>query len=80
MMANIIIINLDWIRFAPNQWPVKKIPMELPWDKIENIQGFCGEDVLMDVSSVLEDLEKFKKVLLQIKKNTDRLDGKLITE
>ncbi len=81
MMANIIITNIDWLMYPGGKptWPIKKIPMELPWNKIEDIQGFCGENILIDISYVLKDLEKFKNTLLAIKAGTDRLDGEILS-
>ena len=82
MIADILLTNMDWLMYPIGKeprWPIKKIPIKLPWDRIEDIQGFCGENVLMDISYVLKDLEKFKNTLIAIKASTDRLGGKMLS-
>lgn len=53
-----------------------RINVDLPWDRIENAMGFCSEYVLVDITGVLDEIERFKDALRSIKDTHDYIAGK----
>lgn len=55
-----------------------RIGVPLPWDELERAMGFCGHDVLVDITGVLEEIRRFEKALWEIKNVTDTMDGEAL--
>ncbi len=52
-----------------------RIGVDLPWDRLEDAMGFFSENVLVDITGVLEEIERFKDALRGIKDTQDCING-----
>jgi len=52
-----------------------RVEIDLPWDSLEGAMGFCSENVLVDITGVLEEVERFKDALRSIKDTQDCIGG-----
>lgn len=71
--SEVIVIKID-------EKVLRRIPIELPWNDLEEIKGFIGNNVIMDITGVLDSIEQFKQIIIYIKNCTDGLDGKLLNK
>ena len=71
-----IIIVKDRFKGVPDAFGLTRVSIDLPWDRLEDAMGFCSENVLVDITGVLDEVERFKDALWSVKNTQDYIDGK----
>jgi hypothetical protein len=73
-----VIIVKDNRRQYDDVFEVRRIPVDLPWDVAEKIAGYCANNVLIDITGAVDELERFKTMLMDTKNVTDAISGECL--
>ena len=80
LRASEVVIVKDTRKQATDVFEVRRFPVNLPWDAMEDIMGYSAGNILVDITGALCELERFKKMLVDIKDVTDTLANKSLAK
>jgi len=75
-----VIIVKDCRKELSGVFEAKRIPVELPWDAIVAMSGYCAKNILVDITGAVEELERFKQALVDVKDCTDAIDNECLNK
>lgn len=87
-MAKVLIIKLDWFtelahrdikevqpEEAAGRHPIKEVEVKMPYDQLEQVLGVSGQNVIIDVTALLREVDGFRSAVEHVKAQTDRYQG-----